>query len=186
MERLYKAFLIFSLFASCRVCVAQGTFTATGSMTVPRAGHTATLLADGRVLIAGGSTAELAGSAATVVSRAELYVPSTGTFSRTGSMTTGRQGHTATLLGDGKVLIAGGASFPPYAPHNSAELYIPLPEHLLRPAQCSSRAPGMWPPYSRTARSWLPVAGLILPAQRSMILCPARSLRPRTCTSLSC
>src|SRR5262245_57528310 len=48
----------------------------------------------------------------------------TGTFTPTGSMTTARTGHTATLLSDGRVLIAGGFSnFP--NPTGSAELYDP-------------------------------------------------------------
>jgi Galactose oxidase, central domain/Kelch motif len=79
-----------------------GTFSPTGSMTVPRNQHTATLLADGRVLISGGY------GSGEVLASAELYEPKTGTFSPTGSMTVPREGHTATLLADGRVLIAGG------------------------------------------------------------------------------
>ena len=79
-----------------------GTFSPTGSMTVPRNQHTATLLADGRVLILGGY------GSGEVLASAELYDPTTGTFSATGSMTVPREAHTATLLADGRVLIAGG------------------------------------------------------------------------------
>ncbi len=72
------------------------------SMAVPRAGHEATLLADGRVLVTGGH-----GSIAT----AEVYDPGTVGFSGAGTMTQARRDHTATLLGDGSVLVAGGGSF---------------------------------------------------------------------------
>ena len=70
-----------------------GTFTATGSMTVPRINHTATLLPDGKVLIAGGT------------STVELYDPSTGTFTATGAMTASTFVFSATLLPDGRVLL---------------------------------------------------------------------------------
>jgi Tol biopolymer transport system component len=86
---------------------ATGTFSLTGSLTVPRAGQTATLLSSGRVLIAGGDScggAEHPG----IWASAELYDPATGTFSPTGSMSRPRMSHTATLLADGRVLIAGG------------------------------------------------------------------------------
>jgi hypothetical protein len=80
------------------------------------------LLSDGRVLFAGGDD----GLAS--LSSAQLYNPSTGIFNSIGSMTTGREGHTATLLSDGRVLIAGGQSAGNTnsgTPFASAELYQP-------------------------------------------------------------
>jgi hypothetical protein len=81
-------------------------FTATGSMSVGRIRHTATLLNDGRVLITGGIDSHGGGGAAT--NSAELYDPSTGSFALGSSMASERADHTATLLDSGKVLIAGG------------------------------------------------------------------------------
>jgi Galactose oxidase, central domain/Kelch motif len=83
-----------------------GTFSATGPMRFARAWHTATLLADGRVLVTGGWPA--AWSSSTTLASAEIYDPSTGTFTATGSMTVSRSFHSATLLGDGRVLVVGG------------------------------------------------------------------------------
>jgi hypothetical protein len=108
----------------------SGTFTATGSMAVGRVLHTATLLDDGRVLIAGGTDASGGGGAATAT--AELYDPSTGTFTLTGSMASERAHHTATVLASRKVLIVGGwnghaadaADDPPWDPL-FAELFDP-------------------------------------------------------------
>jgi hypothetical protein len=101
---------------------ALGTFTATGSMSAAREGHTATLLPSGLVLIAGG-----ADTASTALATAELFDPRTGRFSPTGSMSTARDAATATLLATGQVLVAGGSDSPLLSSTllDSAELYDP-------------------------------------------------------------
>ena len=91
-----------------------GAFSATGSMRANRAGKAATLLRDGRVLFTGGYDCGRAGEDG-IWATAEIYDPTTGTFGATGSMATGREFHTATLLADGRVLIAGGYTAPPPA-----------------------------------------------------------------------
>ena len=114
--------------AGCGPAARVGSFAPTGSLTTGRQGHTATLLNDGRVLIAGGGNTDTSvGNKATYtyLASAELYDPASGTFSLTGSMTTPRSGHTATLLDDGRVLIAGGFDGVGNTPLASAELYDP-------------------------------------------------------------
>jgi len=76
-------------------------------MATPRAGHAATLLADGRVLVTGGVNSFGLPEA---LPTAEVYEPKTGTWSSASPMHTGRHGHVAVRLVDGRVLIAGGAT----------------------------------------------------------------------------
>jgi hypothetical protein len=102
---------------------ATGTFSATGSLNIARCYHTATLLNNGMVLIAGGNSEGPGGPA---YASAELYDPATGVFTLTGSMNTGRYYHTATLLNNGMVLMAGGVGLDStYMTLSSVELYDP-------------------------------------------------------------
>jgi hypothetical protein len=100
-------------------------------MGTARAAHTATLLADGTVLVAGGFDAT-----GTPAATAELYcavtagppctAPNVGTFQPVAvNMGSARMAHTATLLPDNTVLVAGGndASTPTFPPTATAELY---------------------------------------------------------------
>ena len=81
----------------------RGTWSATGKMRQARWGHTATLLADGRVLVAGGYD-----DGRRPLDTAELFDPDAERWTPTGRLTMGRGGHTATLLPDGVVLVVGG------------------------------------------------------------------------------
>ena len=87
---------------------ANGTWTDTRSMAHARFEHTATLLPDGQVLVAGGFNIDTVDEVDNHPAQAELYDPASETWTDTGSMRTPRQDHTATLLPDGRVLIAGG------------------------------------------------------------------------------
>ena len=98
---------------------ATGRFDPAGPYATRGRGVTATLLADGRVLLVGDDPAQ-------------LYDPPSDTFSITGSLGNavglyGLELHSATLLGNGKVLIAGGANdeVSPAGRVSAAELYDP-------------------------------------------------------------
>lgn len=69
----------------------------------------ATLLSDGRVLIVGGEGENAEGLAMVAEPAAEVWDPVSGSSTPAGSLAQGRKAHTATLLGDGRVLIVGGA-----------------------------------------------------------------------------
>lgn len=86
---------------------ATGAFFATTAMAIPRAFHTATPLADGRVLIAGG----VIDQAGTTSPDLEVYDPNAGSFQILvgAKMNTARAGHTATRIDNSDhILVAGG------------------------------------------------------------------------------
>ena len=104
---------------------ATNTFVVTGSMSAPRCSAIAVLLQKGQPLIMGGDQSR--GDRDPAVS-AELYDPSTGRFSVTGSMRTPRDYFAGVVMRDGRVLVAGGSSegqHPNTKVESSAEIYDP-------------------------------------------------------------
>src|ERR1035437_6563990 len=93
-----------------------GKWTFTGSMATRRYAHTAVLLPSGEVLVAGGIVSISIQGVISCTATAELYNPSTGRWTTTGSMNYARSTR-ATLLPSGQVLMAGGAQ------SHTAELY---------------------------------------------------------------
>lgn len=105
---------------------AAGTWTATAALQTPRRLHTATLLDDGKVLVTGGTGGSSPLSPA--LASAELYDPVTGAWTPAASMGQARAGHSAVLLDNRKVLVAGGTtvrSGDSVRALASAELYDP-------------------------------------------------------------
>ncbi len=92
--------------AIATVHVVKSGFMSTGSLSHPRLQHTTTLLPSGKVLVAGGGYGPDLIDGYWIVDQAELFDPTTGSFSSAGVVS--RDGHTATLLLDGDVLLAGG------------------------------------------------------------------------------
>ena len=89
---------------------ATGKWTETGGMNEARCYHTATLLPNGKVLVTGGIKF-LGHFLDRALASAELYDPATGKWTDSGALTTERMNHTATLLPNGKVLVAGGSIY---------------------------------------------------------------------------
>ena len=92
---------------------STGTWQLAAEMASPRSVHTATVLAGGDVLVAAGFRMDnSAGNPYVFIGSSEIYDPSTDTWSTTGQIGfgdyySGRRDHSATLLKDGRVLIAG-------------------------------------------------------------------------------
>jgi len=98
---------------------ATASFVPAGSLAEARAGHTATALPDGRVLVVGGGVRD----GMVLLAPAEVWVPATASFGAAGSLAEAREGHTATLLPDGRVLVVGG--FGGDGPVSLAEVWEP-------------------------------------------------------------
>jgi hypothetical protein len=101
---------------------ATATWSAAASLHFGRSDYTATLLNNGQVLVAGGSGPGGSGPYGALAS-AEIYDPSTNAWTVVGTMAFARTSHTATLLRDGDVLVAGGSDG--NGPLATAEIYSP-------------------------------------------------------------
>ena len=109
---------------------AGNTWSTAASLAKPRSFHAATLLQDGRVMVSGGfdgGDGVSFSSSLVPTARVELFDPLAGTSAAAASMIGVRYSHTATLLADGRLLVAGGS---PYADSprqylGTAELFVP-------------------------------------------------------------
>jgi N-acetylneuraminic acid mutarotase len=149
---------------------ATGKWTLTGSLRTARRNHTATLLANGKVLVAGGA------NSSGWPRNAELFDPVKGKWGRAGNTTTGREAATAVLLTDGRVLLAGGGN--PSA-QTSAELYEPAanrwvatgsmndphggPAVRLQDGRVLVAGGGTGDVYSPTTGTWAPTGPMVFP-----------------------
>lgn len=109
--------------ATALITVVRSGFSPTGGMSNARLQQTATLLPNGKVLVIGGGVGPDIIDGYSPVPQAELYDPVTGKFSSAGTVS--RDSHTATLLPNGKVLIAGGETDGASAMQSAAEIYDP-------------------------------------------------------------
>jgi Kelch motif len=102
---------------------ASSYFEPTGSMSIARGPAAAAPLPEGKVLLAGGQNGTYLTEYVDLAS-AEIYDPSTGTWSATGSLGAARSRAVAAPLPDGRVLVAGGAY--KGGALDSAEIYDPV------------------------------------------------------------
>ncbi|MEV0385937.1 kelch repeat-containing protein [Nonomuraea sp. NPDC050643] len=137
---------------------AAKTWAPTGALQTSRRLHTITLLDDGKVLVTGG----ISGTAqfpAPGLASAELYDPATGAWTATGSLHGNRWGHSAALLQNGKVLVAGGATI------RSAQSV-----KALRTAELYDPAAGTWTEVAPMTDARSGHAAVVLPGGRVLVV----------------
>jgi N-acetylneuraminic acid mutarotase len=116
-----------SVSASATLVVTTNTWSAAPQMPTERvAGHTATLLQNGKLLVVGGVKSAGVGTAA-----ADLFDSSSATWTSVAPMNVMRSSHAATLLDDGRLLVTGGSTVSAgaatgYVNNTSAEIYDPV------------------------------------------------------------
>ncbi|MDI6840981.1 MAG: kelch repeat-containing protein [bacterium] len=103
----------------------SGIWKETGNLNQERWSHAAVLLQDGRVLVVAGYAWD--GVYGQFLSDYEIYDPETGSFEDVPPLIPARENHTATLLQDGRVLVAGGWIYPPGF-LNDCQLFITEPK----------------------------------------------------------
>ena len=105
----------------------------------PRAHHTATVLADGRLLIVGGVGPNLQ-----ALSTAEIYDPDTKVWNIIDAPDKPRILHAASLMHDGRVLVSGGADAATRftSPYQGAEIYSPATDTWTTGAEMSANRSG--------------------------------------------
>jgi hypothetical protein len=143
-----------------------GTWTLTAPLLEPRAGHSMTVLPDGRVLVAGGFQDMAVDEQSTALDGAELYDPTTGTWLPTARMGTPRFFHVAVLLFDGRVLVAGGCrGWTSAADPQGGSYWLCVP---LDSAETYDPASGSW---TSTGSMWSTRKGpgLLLPDGRVLV-----------------
>jgi len=94
--------------------------TVSPSLLIARSSHTQTLLPDGRVLVTGGHVGAAGTSPGIPTTGVEIFDPLSGAFVPGPPMNEARAAHTATLVVDGRVLVAGGSSAQLFDPSMSA------------------------------------------------------------------
>lgn len=106
---------------------ATNTWSSAAPMTGSRARHTATLLRDGRVLVVGGLSFIVHDNNLfpNQPDSAEIYDPVANRWTVTSATRFYRIGHSATLLRDGRVLVAGGSDNSDPTPFTASEVYDP-------------------------------------------------------------
>ena len=130
--------------ASAAAAVITPGWSGAASMATARSNFTATRLADGRVLAVGGLGN---GTGGVYLASAEVYDPSTNAWTPAASMPQARAVHTATLLSDGRVLVAGGRtnSRRTRAPCSTTPAATPGPRRATWPPPDSGRRRRCWP-----------------------------------------